>query len=158
MQPKLIYHGSKEEVEFPEIRKAYYNKDFYFGFYCTLIEEQATRWATRFGKPGVVNIYKLIEDDSLNILKFEQMTEEWLDFIIDCRSGKSHHYDIVEGPMADDTIFNYVQDYIDGRITRAAFWELAKFRYPTHQISFHTIRALDCIRFERSYVAYEQKK
>ncbi|MDO5794093.1 MAG: DUF3990 domain-containing protein [Turicibacter sp.] len=158
MQSKIIYHGSKEEVEFPEIRKAYYNKDFYFGFYCTLIEEQAVRWATRFGKPGIVNRYKLIVDESLNVLKFEKMTEEWLDFIVACRSGKSHQYDIVEGPMADDTIFNYVQDYIDGRITRTAFWELAKFRYPTHQISFHTVRALDCIQFEGSYVAYEQKK
>ncbi len=158
MQSKIIYHGSKEEVEFPEIRKAYYNKDFYFGFYCTLIEEQAVRWATRFGKPGIVNRYKLIADESLNVLKFEKMTEEWLDFIVACRSGKSHQYDIVEGPMADDTIFNYVQDYIDGRITRTAFWELAKFRYPTHQISFHTVRALDCIQFEGSYVAYEQKK
>ncbi len=158
MEAIMIYHGSKEEVEFPEIRKAYYNKDFYFGFYCTLIEEQAIRWATRFGKPGVVNKYKLIESETLHILKFEKMSEEWLDFIIACRSGKSHHYDIVEGPMADDTIFNYVQDYIDGRITRSAFWELAKFRYPTHQISFHTIRALDCITFEGSYTAYEQKK
>lgn len=158
MQPKIIYHGSKEKVEFPEIRKAYYNKDFYFGFYCTLMEEQAVRWATRFGKPGIVNKYKLIIDENLNFLKFEKMTEEWLDFIVACRSGKSHPYDIVEGPMADDTIFNYVQDYIDGRITRTAFWELAKFRYPTHQISFHTVRALDCIQFEGSYVAYEQKK
>ena len=30
----ILYHGSKEIVEFPEIRIARYNKDFYFGFYC----------------------------------------------------------------------------------------------------------------------------
>ena len=41
----------------------------------------------------------------MKILTFEEMTEEWLDFIVDCRMGKSHDYDIVEGPMADDTIF-----------------------------------------------------
>jgi hypothetical protein len=69
------------------------------------------------------------------------MTDEWLDFIVSCRSGKVHNYDIVEGPMADDTIFNYVQSFIDGKITRDAFWSLAKFKYPTHQISFHTISA-----------------
>ena len=28
------------------------------------------------------------------------------------------------------TIYNYVQDFIDGRITRSAFWELAKFKHP----------------------------
>ena len=39
----ILYHGSKEIVEFPEIRKALYNKDFYFGFYCTKMQEQAER-------------------------------------------------------------------------------------------------------------------
>ena len=31
----LLYHGSNVTVEYPEIRKAKYNKDFYFGFYTT---------------------------------------------------------------------------------------------------------------------------
>ena len=61
--------------------------------------------------------------------------------------GKPHEYDIVEGPMANDTIFNYVQSFVDGKISRAAFWELAKFKKPTHQISFHTIAALQTLRF-----------
>lgn len=43
------------------------------------------------------------------MLVFPEMTEEWLDFMANCRLGKSHDYDIVEGPMANDTIFNYVQ-------------------------------------------------
>ena len=34
----ILYHGSKEIVEYPEIRRARFNKDFYFGFYCTNIE------------------------------------------------------------------------------------------------------------------------
>ena len=32
----ILYHGSKEIVEFPKIRKVLYHKDFYFGFYRTL--------------------------------------------------------------------------------------------------------------------------
>jgi len=36
----ILYHGSNERVEYPEIRKAKYNKDFYFGFYCTRYQEQ----------------------------------------------------------------------------------------------------------------------
>lgn len=54
--------------------------------------------------------------------------------------------------MADDTIFNYVQSFLDGEISRTAFWELARFKHPTHQISFHTAKALAALRFERSYV------
>ena len=75
-----------------------------------------------------------------------------------------HHYHtvpdciIVEGPMADDTIYNYIQNYLDGKISRAAFWELAKFKYPTHQISFHTISALDTLTFVGSEAVYENKK
>lgn len=42
------------------------------------------------------------------------MCDEWLDFIAECRVGKIHEYDIVEGPMADDTIWNFVNDYLSG--------------------------------------------
>ena len=86
------------------------------------------------------------------------MSEEWLDFIVECRSGKPHTYDIVEGPMADDTIYNYIQNYIDGKISRAAFWELAKFNHPTHQISFHTISAFDTLKYIGSEVVDGSEK
>lgn len=92
----ILYHGSKEVVEYPEIRKARFNKDFYFGFYCTNIEKQAERWAIRYGKKGYINKYEYTENQRLNILKFDKMTEEWLDFIISCRKGQAHQYDIVE--------------------------------------------------------------
>lgn len=146
-----LYHGSNQIVDEPEIRTAKYNKDFYYGFYCTLIKEQAIKWATRYQSTGYLNEYSYTENPELKIKKFETMTEEWLDFIADCRLGKAHDYDIVEGPMANDTIFNYVQDFIDGNISRAAFWELAKFKKPTHQISFHTARALTTLKFEKGY-------
>ena len=83
------------------------------------------------------------------------MTDEWLDFIAECRNGLVHDYDIVEGPMADDTVWNYVNDFLAGDISRSVFWELAKFKHPTHQISFHTLKALDCLKFERSEVINE---
>ena len=149
-----IYHGSTDIVKNTEIRITKYNKDFYYGFYCTLYEEQARRWATRFGD-GYINIYEYTENPKLRLLKFEEMTEEWLDFIVECRSGKSHNYDIVEGPMADDQIYNYVQDYLDKRISREQFWSLAKFKKPTHQISFHTVEALKTISFIKEEKVYE---
>ncbi len=143
----LLYHGSKTIVESPEIRIQKYNKDFYFGFYCTLLPEQAIRWATRFDGIGYLNEYLYTPNDTLRVKRFPEMSEEWLDFIVSCRLGYPHDYDIVEGLMADDTIFNYVQNFADGKISRAAFWELAKFKKPTHQISFHTARALTTLSF-----------
>ena len=151
-----IYHGSTVIVEKPKIKIGKFHKDFSTGFYCTILEEQAIRWAKRFGE-GVVNVYEYNPDDSLNILKFDKMTEKWLDFIIACRSGIFHEWDIVEGLMADDTIYNYIQQYQDGKISREAFWVLAKFRYPTHQISFNTKRALKTIKFKESRRVYGKK-
>ena len=68
----ILYHGSKEIVEYPEIRRARFNKDFYFGFYCTNIEKQAERWATRYGEEGYINKYEYTENTELKILKFEK--------------------------------------------------------------------------------------
>ena len=150
---RTLYHGSREAVELPEIRVQKFHKDFYWGFYCTEFEKQAIRWATRFGKSGIVNVYSFDESAELSVKCFPEMSDEWLDFIAACRTGKPHNYDVVEGPMADDTIFNYVQSFIDGEISREAFWALAKFKHPTHQISFHTAKALSALKFEGSYVA-----
>lgn len=153
----LLYHGGPQIVEFPEIRVARYHKDFYYGFYCTLIPEQAQRWATRYIGRGIINEYEYIPDESLKKITFVEMNEQWLDFIVNCRLGKAHVYDIVEGPMANDTIFNYVQNFADGEISRAAFWELAKFKKPTHQISFQTIRALTTLHFLKGYEISDEK-
>ncbi|MBR0091073.1 MAG: DUF3990 domain-containing protein [Lachnospiraceae bacterium] len=145
-----IYHGSGEIVRVPEIRRTKYAKDFSWGFYCTKSCEQAFRWALRRHEEGIVNVYSYVENDALSILRFPEMTDAWLDFIAECRNGQTHSYDIVEGPMADDEVWNYVNDFLNGYISRELFWEYAKFKHPTHQISFHTMQALSCITFERS--------
>jgi len=152
-----LYHGSSQIISKPEIRNSKLNKDFSTGFYCTLLKEQAIRWATRFDSDGYINIFEYMPQNNLNILKFEKMTDEWLDFIVACRSGKTHEYDIVEGPMADDTIYNYVQGYIDGKYSREAFWALAKFKYPTHQISFHTQPSLCTLKFLEGVLVHGKK-
>jgi len=153
----ILYHGSKAVVESPEIRIQRYHKDFYFGFYCTLYPDQAVRWATRFDGTGYLNEYEYTPNEELSILRFPEMTEEWLDFIAFCRLGHAHGYDIVEGPMANDTIFNYVQNFADGKISREAFWALAKFKRPTHQISFHTARALATLTFVKGERVYREE-
>ena len=57
---------------------------------------------------SVINTYSYQRNENLQIKTFEEMTEEWLQFVVDCRRGIEHNYDIVEGPMADDQIWNYV--------------------------------------------------
>ena len=157
MSEILLYHGSKEEVVYPEIRITRYTKDFSWGFYCTNSYQQAYRWADRRSADGIVNVYRYVENPDLKILRFPEMSDEWLDFIAKCRAGETHPYDIVEGPMADDTIWDYVNGFTSGQISREAFWALAKFKHPTHQISFYTVNALHCLTFERSEPIHDRK-
>ena len=143
---QIIYYGSYCVVQKPEIREDKYTKNFGVGFYCTILEEQAIKWAKKYDTP-IINKYEYEENKELKIKEFTVMTEEWLDFIIDSRNGIKHDYDIVIGAMADDQVYNYITHLMAGAITREAFWELAKFRHPTHQIAFCTEKSLKCIKF-----------
>lgn len=151
MNQTILFHGSNVVVERPQILQDGFYKDFGYGFYCTRFEKQAKRWALTKRKSHVVNEYLYEENVELNIKRFEEMTEEWLQFVVDCRRGIKHEYDIVEGAMADDTIWDYVEDYMADKISKTAFWELVKFKYPTHQIVFCTEKALKTLKFEGSY-------
>ena len=150
MERYMIFHGSNVVVSEPKILINGHYKDFGYGFYCTSIEKQAKRWALTKRGTSIVNKYSYLENRDLKVHEFSEMSEEWLQFIVDCRRGKEHFFDIVEGPMADDQIWDYVEEYIAGNITNEAFWELVKFKYPTHQIVFCTERALETLHFEGS--------
>ncbi len=150
MNTTWLYHGSNVVVEPPKIMLNGHYKDFGYGFYCTRLEKQAKRWALTKRGDSVLNRYLYTPEKNLKLCIFKEMTEEWLQFVVNCRSGIEHPYDIIEGPMADDQIWDYVEDFMDGNISRDAFWELVKFKYPTHQIVFCTESALKTLRFERS--------
>ena len=141
-----VFHGGCQPVPEPRVIVGRHAKDFGNGFYCTILREQAERWARRYETP-TVSTYDVRLDDRLDILEFEEMTDEWLDFIASCRNGKPHDYDIVIGAMANDQIYNFVADFIDGSIMRNQFWALARFKYPTHQIAFCTPAALACLEY-----------
>jgi hypothetical protein len=141
-----VYHGGYKVVDAPLILKSRFPKDFGEGFYCTELEQQAARWASRYDTV-VVSIYEYISNENLKILVFREMTEQWLDFIVNSRSGGKHDFDIVIGSMANDQIYNYISDFIDGILTREQFWVLAKFKYPTQQICFCSEKALKTLQY-----------
>ena len=51
MGKMTVYYGSYVEIITPKIIQGRYTKDFGVGFYCTLIKEQAERWAKRYDTP-----------------------------------------------------------------------------------------------------------
>ena len=141
-----VYHGGYKAIEMPEIFKSRFPKDFGEGFYCTELEKQSVRWASRYDT-AIVSVYEYTPDENLKMLVFKEMNEEWLDFIVACRSGETHGFDIVIGAMANDQIYNYIADFIDGILTREQFWVLAKYKQPTHQICFCNEKSLNTLQF-----------
>lgn len=142
----IIYHGSYTVVKYPNIIVGKNTKDFSYGFYCTRIKEQSEKWVNKYNTP-VVNTYELADISDLKIKVFEEYNEEWLDFIVHCRNGGEHDYDVVEGFMCDDTIWDNLEDYIQGHIDKKSFLDMMKFKWSNNQISFHTVRALKRITF-----------
>ena len=56
MAKMTVYHGGYIPVKNPEIRIGRNTKDFGNGFYCTIIKEQAQRWAKRY-ETKIVSIW-----------------------------------------------------------------------------------------------------
>lgn len=149
---EIIYHGNCEVVKRPEIRIGKFTKDFGAGFYCTKFLNQAQAWARRRGtikgNSGIVSCFqwdKSLATQQLKVCTFTEMTNDWLNFIANCRLGLLHNFDIVEGPMADDQVYNYVNNFIEGELSREDFWRLCRFKKTTHQIAFCTDKALGAL-------------
>lgn len=151
-----VYHGSWTEVSLPDLRHSRADVDFGKGFYVTPIREQAVKWCSRFkrrGKKGIVTSYEFDECEiqNLKILKFDSYSEEWLDFILNCRREKdSSDYDIVMGGVANDKVFNTVELYFDHLIDKKEAINRLKYEKPNMQICFRTMPALETLRYERS--------
>ena len=151
-----IYHGSYMEVTKPDLQHSREKVDFGKGFYTTPIYEQAEQWAKRLCKntgSGVVSIYHFNEQhlDHLKVLNFETYSEEWLDFILQCRRCQdTTDYDIVIGGVANDRVFNTVELYFDGLIDKLEAIKRLRYEENNLQITFRTDRALNYLRFESS--------
>ena len=150
-----LYHGSYTEINVVDLKKSKPYKDFGRAFYLTKYYEQAKIWANRLGvehkKEGIITEFEFdeyaYEDESFNILKFDEYSEQWLDFIVFNRSklNPNHDYDIVEGPVADDAVSQQIDTYLAGKISKKDFLEELKFHKPTHQIAFCTLESLQMI-------------
>lgn len=135
-----LYHASTMAVEHPDVEHSRPNLDFGRGFYMTAMRDQAVRYAERFtrrGKPAFVSEYELDEEVKDFVVKrFEDYDEEWLDYVAVCRHGGTpeQKYDAVEGGVANDKVFNTVDLYFAGVITKSEALGRLKYERPNHQI------------------------
>lgn len=151
-----LYHGSNTEIGTPDLSHSRKNVDFGRGFYVTPIYEQAEKWCKKFirkGENGIVSVYDF-DENAFSVLKtfsFDSYSEAWLDFILDCRSGRDKSgYDLVSGGVANDKVFNTVELYFDGLIEKSEALKRLKFEKPNLQLCFRSEKSLEFLKFERS--------
>ncbi len=155
-----LYHGSNINIEQIDLTKSKVGKDFGCGFYLSAEEHQAREIAVRkteqlmSGVP-TINVFDFdegcLETDSLKILRFDGYTEQWAQFVLDNRQNRTrtnlHDYDIVVGPIANDTVGFQIRRYTSGIISMQQFLEELKYmKGITFQYFFGTERAINLLK------------
>lgn len=117
----IVYHGTTEIIENPDVAHSKRFLDFGRGFYLTSFEKQAKKWAIRKSirqqKKAIVNVYELKDNlEAYKVLSFDKENEQWLDFVCACRKGEeiNQNYDIIIENVADDDVFKTIDMYFKG--------------------------------------------
>lgn len=156
----ILYHGSNVEVRKPSLRPGRKNTDFGKGFYTTTNKEQAEHWTSikqerAKSSNRIVSVFEIDEailtDPKLQIREFHGVDEAWLNFVVGCRKGMKHDYDLVFGPVANDKVFTVVNLYETGVIDAPAAIAQLKAYKTYDQLSFHTERVIGTLRFVEAY-------
>ncbi len=156
----LLYHGSNVAIEHIDLSRSKRGKDFGQGFYLNADSDQAMAMAVRTsrflndGQP-ILSCFEFDEDAAnelgLAMKIFPDYSEEWAEFIVMNRKNDSdipaHPYDIVIGPIADDTVGVQIRRYTMGYLSASALVEELKFRGDhAVQYFFGTPRAVELLK------------
>ena len=146
-----LFHGSNVKVEKPEILNSLRALDFGAGFYTTSSYEQASRWAKAVtkrrgtGEP-TVTVYDFDETalSDLHVRKCVGTNGDWLDFVVANRKmmPQTELYDLVIGPVANDSTLQVIDDYMDGKYTKEQAIGYLMPQKLTDQYCFLTDKAL----------------
>ncbi len=154
----ILYHGSNTEIDRIDLGRCRPYKDFGKGFYLTDIKEQAQRMAARTARMFKGNpILTLFEFDlqeaqasELKIKTFDKPDREWARFIMTNRDIETvqpcHDYDIVIGPVADDTIARLLRLYTEKFINEEQLLRELTFSKVTSQYFFHSEAAIKMLK------------
>ncbi|MDR1437243.1 MAG: DUF3990 domain-containing protein [Candidatus Symbiothrix sp.] len=157
-----LYHGSTFAIEHPEIIRGKRFLDFGYGFYTTTHSGQASRWAKikkerTKGKNSYLNMYEIADDifrnENIHILEFDSANRSWLEFIIhNRRGGLMHNYDIVKGPVANDTLYQTFALYEAGILSAQETIIRLKSHELFNQLSFHTETAIRKLQWRETFI------
>ncbi len=138
MEKTILYHGSNQVVEAPELSQGNIRNDYGQGFYCTRLEEMAKEWACKNQKDGFVNRYEL-DMNGLRVLNLSDGNHTVLNWIavllknrtfrlrspiaIDAREYLIEHFavdtsvfDVIIGYRANDSYFKHAESFVENTL------------------------------------------
>ena len=154
----ILYHGSNVSIDKIDLAKCRPYKDFGKGFYLTDIRNQAERMAARTAKmfrgEPILTSFEFDLDSALRhglkIKIFDSPNEEWARFVMVNRDINTkqpgHDYDIVIGPVSDDTIARLLRMFTEHFISERQLVEEPTFSEVTSQYFFHTKAAIKMLK------------
>ena len=154
----LVYHSSDQCFDMPDVKHSRDALDFGKGFYVTRLKEQAEKYAKRFlraGNDAYLHIFDYSPSSDMKIKIFDSYDEEWLDFVCNCRKGNDVYkqYDIIEGGVANDRVFQTVDLYMAGIYNKEQALQNLAYEMPNNQPCFISQQAIDnCLKF----IAYKK--
>ncbi len=151
-----LYHGTNCEIDHIDLNKSKVGKDFGCGFYLSAERGQAEEIANRKLEQqgvGVAKVYEyefdeaLLQDGTLSVCRFEDYSKEWAEFVLQNRQNRTrcqlHTFDIVIGPIANDTVGFQIRKFTSGIINLEQFVEELRYmKGITYQYFFATEKAL----------------
>lgn len=149
-----LFHASYQVIENPDVHHGRKNADLGQGFYTTDDRVFANRWVREsLGKDIIINHYEL-DDSDLKVKKFER-DKEWFEYIFANRRLKPdayEEYDLIIGPIANDTIYDTFGIITSGYLTDEEAMKLLMVGPCSYQIVLKTQKAADNLKFIKSEI------
>ena len=144
------------EISEIDLAKSRPYKDFGKAFYLSSDKRQALSMA-RFkaltvGGDEKITTFDFDESNTsdLRIKKFDSYSQEWADFVFnnrDERQNFQHNYDIVYGPIANDTVGVQIRDLRERKISMDEFLKNLEYKKGiTFQYAFCTPLAISKLK------------
>lgn len=155
-----LYHGSNVTIDEIDLSMGLKDKDFGRGFYLTDIRSQAEEMAKRrtrivgSGAPVVTSFSfdeSLLSSGELNVKIFpDQPCVEWAKFVDANRhaskTGFSHDYDVIIGPVADDGVAFQLERFHEQLIDDETLARELTYKDLNRQYFFGTEKAISKLK------------
>ena len=170
MAMTLVYHGSPQIVERPNLAKCRLHSDYGRAFYCTFDEDLAREWACEdVHSAGYLNTYA-VDFDKLSILDLDddpngvlawiavllanrRIDREWdtdsdIAKFVELFGVDLGEHDVVTGYRADDSYFSIARAFVSGTITDIQLAESLRLGELGRQAAFRTQTAIEALSFQ----------